>query len=152
MKWNVFALLTIITCLAACDKINFNTKPSLELRYISSHVVPVNGSLNLEFDFTDKEGDVDNLLIMKKIRNNKRKVSTVRDSLLLNVPDFPKFKMGVVEANLSYQLHLISAGNPPNTGNPPRPESDSLTLKFVLKDKANNLSDTVTIENVVIMR
>jgi hypothetical protein len=152
MKWKLFASLIIITFLIACDKSKFNTKPTLELRYINSHTIPVNGTLNIEFNFTDKEGDISNVLIMKKIRTNKRKVSTIRDSLGLVVPDFPKYKQGVVEANLEYQSYLISAQNPPTTGTPPRAESDSLILKFVLKDKANNVSDTVTIDNIIIQR
>jgi hypothetical protein len=152
MKWKFFALLTIVICLVACDKSKFNTKPTLELRSISSKNVPVNGSLSIDFNFTDKEGDISNVLIIKKIRTNKRKVATIRDSLGLAVPDFPKYKQGVVEANLEYQLHLLSAQSPPTTGTPPKAESDSLTLKFVLKDKGNNVSDTVTIENVVIQR
>ena len=152
MKWKLLAVLTIMTCFVACDKSKFNTKPTLELKFINSYTIPVNGTLNIEFNFTDKEGDISNVLIVKKIRMNKRKVATIRDSLGLPVPDFPKYKQGVIEANLEYQLHLISAQAPPNTGTPPRPESDSLTFKFVLKDKANNVSDTVTLENVIIQR
>ena len=152
MKWKFFVLLTIAAGLIACDKSKYNTKPSLKLRHINSYEIPVNGSMVIEFDYTDKEGDISNQLILKKERNNKRKVATIRDSLALPVPDFPKFKQGVVEANLGYQLYLISAQNPPTTGNPPRAESDSLTLKFVLKDKADNVSDTVVIENVIIHR
>ena len=152
MKWKFFVLLTITAGLIACDKSKYNTKPSLKLRHINSYLIPVNGTLNIEFDFTDKEGDISNVLILKKERMNKRKVATIRDSLGLPVPDFPKYKQGVVEANLEYQLHLISAQNPPTTGTPPRAESDTLTLKFVLKDKDNNVSDTVRLENVVIQR
>ena len=152
MKWRFFALLIIVIGMMSCDKSKFNTKPTLELRSISSKNVPVNGTLSLDFNFTDKEGDISNVLIIKKIRTNKRKVATIRDSLGLAVPDFPKYKQGVIEANLEYQLHLLSAQNPPTTGTPPKAESDSLTLKFVLKDKGNNVSDTVTIENVVIQR
>ena len=152
MKWKLLLLLTVMTSLIACDKSKYNTKPSLKLRHISSYIVPVNGSLNIEFDYTDKEGDISNVLILKKERMNKRKVATIRDSLGLPVPDFPKYKQGVVEANLEYQLHLLSAQNPPTTGTPPKAESDTLTLKFVLKDQDNNVSDTVRIENVVILR
>ena len=152
MKWKLFALFTLIAAVAACDKTKFNTKPSLKLRTINSYLIPINQKLEVDFDYTDKEGDISNVLIIKKIRTNKRVVATLRDSLGLTVPDFPKYKQGVVAASLSYQEHLISAINPPSSGNPPRPENDTLTLKFVLKDKDDNVSDTVTIENVVIQR
>ena|SRR5689334_19871502 len=153
MNWKLLGLLAVVMVGSiACDKSKYNTKPSLKLKNISSYVVPVNGSLVIDFDYTDKEGDISNLLVLKKQRMNKRTTATIRDSLGLNVPDIPKYKQGVVEANLSYQLHLVSALNPPTSGNPPKAEPDTLTLKFVLKDKANNDSDTLRIENVIIQR
>jgi hypothetical protein len=152
MKWKLFVLLTVMAGLIACDKSKYNTKPSLKLRNISSREIPVGGSMVIEFDYTDKEGDISNQLILKKERNNRRKVSTVRDSLSLPVPDFPKFKQGVVEATLTYQFYLVSAGTPLPANTPTGFESDSLTLKFVLKDKSDNVSDTVVVENVVIQR
>jgi hypothetical protein len=152
MKWKILMLLVVVTVSVACNKNKFNTRPSLTLKSVSSYVVPVNGTLTIEFEFTDKEGDISNLLYLKKIRTNKRAVPTLRDTLSLPVPDFPKNDLGVIRTNLDYQTYLVSAQNPPKVGNPPVNESDSLTLKFALKDKANNVSDTVTINGIVIMR
>src|SRR5438552_14491297 len=120
MNWKLLAIIFLLGSVVACNKDKYNTKPSLSLKSISTHVVPVNGNLIVDFEFTDKEGDVSNKLFLKKIRNNKRQVSTIRDTITLDVPSFPKHLQGVIEANLSYQGYLISAQNPPLTGNPPR--------------------------------
>ena len=54
--------------------------------------------------------------------------------------------------HFQYQAHLISAQNPrrdPITG---RLEPDTLNMKFVVKDRAGNVSDTAFLNNVVILR
>ena len=56
----------MIIVAVSCGKDKFNTKPSLKLKSINSRVIPVNGVLNIEFEFTDKEGDISNLLTLKK--------------------------------------------------------------------------------------
>jgi hypothetical protein len=153
MRWK-FLLLSIITVsfFAACDKDKFNTKPSLEFKSINGNIIPSNGALVIQFEFTDKEGDISNVLYVKKIRTNQRQVPTIRDTFALEVPDFPKHSKGVIEAVLDHPNYLVSASNPPRVGNPPRYENDSLTLKFVLRDKAMNVSDTVTVENIIVDR
>jgi hypothetical protein len=153
MRWK-FLLLSVITVsfLASCDKSKFNTKPSLEFKSMNGNIIPANSALVIQFEYTDKEGDISNSIFIKKIRMNERAVPTIRDTFSLPVPDFPKFSKGVVETILKHQDHLVSATNPPRVGTPPRYENDTLTLKFVLKDKAGNISDTVTIENIIVDR
>ena len=143
-----FALLA----LTACDKDKFNTKPTLTIKAISSYNVPVSGNVSFRFDFTDKEGDISNLLYVKKIRTNRRVVPTLRDSFALSVPQFPKKQNGEVEVRMEYQNYLISAINPPTSGVPPKAENDTLIFKFCLKDEANNLSDTITTDKIVVVR
>ncbi len=152
MKWKLSAFFLAVVVLAACNKDKFNTKPSLKLKSVTDKNVPVNGTMVFNFEFTDKEGDVSDTLFIKRIRTNRRVVPTLRDSLTLQVPNFPKQMEGIIEVVLDYTNYLTSAKNPPSTGNPPRNESDSLTFRFVLKDKQNNKSDTVVVENIVINR
>lgn len=137
---------------ASCDKGKFSTRPSLTLKNVSTYVVPVNGSLNFTFSFTDKEGDISNLLYVRKIRMNQRIVPTLRDSFALDVPQFPKKVYGEIDLNMDYNNYLVSASNPPQTGTPPKAENDTLVFKFVLKDEADNKSDTVTTNKIVIVR
>lgn len=152
MRVALIVLIFTTTLLAACNKGKFSTRPSLKLKSVNTTVVPVSGSLDFRFEFTDKEGDISNLLYVRKIRQNVRAVPTIRDSFALAVPQFPKKIYGEIEVNMDYNLYLTSAINPPLTGTPPKPENDTLIFKFVLKDEADNKSDTLTTERIVIVR
>lgn len=150
-------LLFFVLALAvtSCGKDTLETKPRLTLKSQSTSEVPVQGNLRLVFEFTDKEGDVNDTLFFKKERINLRKETTVRDSLGLKVPNFPKAQQGEFIINFDYDDYLVSAINAPraNPGElPERYESDTLNLKFILRDRAGNKSDTVRIDNLIINR
>lgn len=145
-------VLALSTLIVACKKDKFQTKPSLKLKSISSNVIPVQGNLNVQFEFTDKEGDISDTIFVKKIRTNRVAVKTNLDSFALTIPVIPNHNKGIIELNLTYHFHLVSAESPPSRGNPPNPEDDTLILKFALRDKAKNVSDTVTTEPIIIIR
>lgn len=148
----ILSTLTLLV-IAACSKDKFQTRPSLTLKSKTGDVVPVNGGMVFNFDYTDKEGDVSDTLFLRKIRLNKRVVATLRDSLRYKVPTAPEKTKGEIELRLDYST-LISAQNPPTIpgSNPVRREPDTLQFRFVLKDKANNKSDTLVIGPIVVIR
>ncbi len=152
MKKGLLALAALVVIVIACNKDNYQTKPSLKLKSLSGENLAVNSPLYVVFEFTDKEGDVNDTLYVRKLRLNKRVVPTLRDSFRLKVPDFPKNSKGTISFQMDYQNYLISAQNPPTSGNPPKAEPDTLIMKFVLKDKAGNVSDTVTTGQIIIAR
>lgn len=145
-------ILFSLLILFACSKDDFETKPQIKITSAEPKVVPQNGNMIINMDFTDKEGDLDAVYIWK-VRLNKLVRPTVRDSIPpRSVPEFPKNQKGELELDLDYQTHLISAVNPrrdPITG---RLEPDTLNMKFVVKDKAGNASDTAYLNNIVILR
>jgi hypothetical protein len=148
-------LIVVLFCaafIAACHKDQFQTKPTLSLKSMNGNVVPAGASLVLNFEFTDKEGDVNDTIFVKKIRLNKLKVPTVRDSFGLQVPTFPKNTKGEIQLTLEHSFYLTSAINPPKDPITGKNINDTLMLQFALKDKANNVSDTVTTGPVVILR
>jgi len=151
----IFALSAFVFLLPACGKDRFQTKPQLKLISVSSDVVPVNGNLKVVIEYTDKEGDVSDTMYVTKQRLNARKVRTLFDTLALAVPEFPKTPKGDFEITLPYQGGLISAEQPPrrNPGvEPAEYEPDTLSIKFLVKDKANNKSDSVIVNNIVVLR
>ncbi len=152
MKNVLFATIFICTiAILACSKDSVNTRPSLTLKSFNPEIIAANSNAQVKFTFGDKEGDLDSLIIYK-IRLNKRTTPTTRDSLKFSVPDIEKNTSGDVIVDLTYQNHLISATNPPTTGTPPRREWDTLTFKFVLRDKAKNVSDTVVVSPIIVVR
>src|SRR5215218_1188404 len=146
----ILIILSSVLILFACSKGDFETKPQIEIKSADPKVVPQNGNMIVNLEFKDKEGDLADVYIWK-VRLNKLVRPTVRDSIPPRaVPDFPKNQKGELELDLDYQAHLISAQNPrrdPITG---RLEPDTLNMKFVVKDRAGNASDTAYLNNVVI--
>ena len=148
----ILIILTVTLVFFACSKDDFETKPTIEIKSADPKVVEQNDNMIVDLNFTDKEGDLHAVYIWK-VRLNKLKRPTVRDSIPPRlIPEFPKNQKGELELNLTYQDHLLSAQSPrrdPVTG---RLEPDTLNMKFVVKDKAGNVSDTAFLNNIVILR
>lgn len=148
-------ILVVILCVAvfvACSKDKAETRPSLKVRSTNGDIIPAQGVLLVEFDFTDKEGDVNNSLFVQKIRTNKITTATIRDTFSLLVPEFPKNTKGIIQAELKHADHLASAITPPRDPITNKNQHDTLMLRFVLRDRAGNVSDTVAIGPVVVLR
>lgn len=153
MKTSVTLAAIVILAMLACSKDKFQTVPSLRVKSVSTEVVPLNGSLRVILEFTDKEGDVQDSIWVKKKRINRRTTATLRDSLLYKIPGYPDKTKGEFEITLDYQS-ILSAINPPNIpgSNPPRKEPDTLNVKFAVRDKAGHTSDSVSIGQIVVLR
>lgn len=150
----ILFILTIITVVAvACNKDKFQTKPTLEIKSYSTLTVPFNGSIVINLRAFDKEGDVQDSLIIIKNRMNKRVVTTIRDTLRYKFPVFPKNTTTDIQATLDFQT-ILSALNPPNIpgSNPVMKERDTLILKFAVKDNAGNVSDTISSQQIIVIR
>ena len=154
MKIRIGLALIIVFGMIACGKDKFQTIPQLTLRAKSPEVVPVNGTLRLNIEYTDKEGDVSDTVFIVRQRLN------VRGPLLLqpspyDIPEFPHTDKGEFEISLLYQRDLIFSITPPLRipgTNPAKYENDTLRLKIVAKDKAGNKSDTLVVDNVYVAR
>lgn len=145
-------MLVIAVVAGACDKNKFQTKPTLTLKSTNGDIIPAGSGLVLNFEFTDKEGDVNDTLYIKKIRINTVKVPTVRDSFALPVPTFPKNTQGEIQVTMEHGFYLVSAINPPRDPITGKNHNDTLMMKFVLKDRAKNVSDTVTAGPFIVLR
>jgi hypothetical protein len=152
MRYITISIAAVLFFIAACSKDKVESKPSIKVKSLSTNPVPLGGDLSIELEFTDKEGDLQSIFV-QKIRVNKRVVPTVRDTFTLNISDFPKKQDGNLQINLFNQNQLISAQSPPTqVGSPTGFESDSLIIRFALKDKASNVSDTVATEVIAVQR
>ena len=153
MKNRIWLVLIIAFGMIACDKDKFETVPQLELKSRNTDIVPVNGSLRLNIEFRDKEGDVNDSLLIVRQRLNVRGPVQLPASPY-GIPDFPKIDKGEFEVTLEYQFGLIF-GLPPLRipgSNPAKNEIDTLRLKIVARDKAGNKSDTLVVDNVYVTR
>jgi hypothetical protein len=153
MKTRISLVALIVFVVLACGKDRFQTVPQLKLKSKSPSIVPVNGSLRLNVEFTDKEGDVtDSLLIVRQRLNvNGPLTLPVSD---YSIPDFPHTDKGEFEISLTYQYGLVF--NIPAIctfcGIPKVNETDTLRFKIVARDKAGNKSDTLVVDNIYVIR
>ena len=153
MKFNLIFASLLIIVIMACNKDKFQTKPTIKIKSVNTEVVPFNGTFIITLECTDKEGDVQDSLIIIKRRLNKRVVPTVRDTLRYKFPVFPSNSTTEIEAVLDYQ-NILSALNPPNIpgSNPVQKERDTLVLRFAVRDKAGNTSDTIQSQQIYVIR
>lgn len=148
------SLLTIFIIIAvACNKDKFLTKPTISVKSLNTEFIPLNGTLVITLECTDKEGDVQDSVIIIKKRLNKRVVPTLRDTLRYKFPVFPLSTRTEVVATLDYQS-LISALNPPTIpgSNPPQKELDTLILRMAVRDNGGHTSDTINSKQIIIFR
>lgn len=144
--------LTLVT-LVSCNKDKLATKPSLKLKSFGPALVSNGGSLKIDLEFADLEGDISDTIYVEKIRINKQSTPTVRNILELAIPAVPNPTRGNIILTLGFQVHLVSAINPPVISlNPLVVENDSLILKMSLRDQAGNYSDTLTSPLIVVDR
>lgn len=153
MKTRIWFAVIITFGMIACDKDKFETVPQLELRSRTPDIVPVNGTLRLNIEFRDKEGDVNDSLLIVRQRLNVRGPIQLPPSPY-GIPDFPKTDKGEFEVSLEYQFGLVLNLPPLRIpgSNPIRNEIDTLRLKIVARDKAGNKSDTLIVDNVYVTR
>lgn len=148
----VVSLFFGIVLIVACKKDKFETKPTIEIKSISTDVVPRNGDLTVSLTVTDKEGDVDDSLYVIRERLNRRAAAPRTRTLPYKIPTFPDKTKVEIEIILDNSTAL-TLNSPAITipGQPGKFEPDSLVLKFVAVDKAKNRSDTVS-RNIVVIR
>jgi hypothetical protein len=90
MKTPISFLAIVVFVLVACGKDKFQTIPQLKLKSRSTDIVPINGTLRLNVEFTDKEGDVRDSLLIVRQRLNVRGATQLPASPY-GIPDFPEY-------------------------------------------------------------
>lgn len=147
----VLTVLLGTLILLACDKDKFETKPQIEIKSTNTDIVPLNGNLTLNLTVTDKEGDVDDSLIIVRERLNRRAQAPRTRRIDYKIPDFPDKSSVELEVFLAGPTALTLSSPAINIpGQQGKFEPDTLRLKFVARDKAKNTSDTATRDVIVI--
>lgn len=149
-----FFAFFVIFILIGCKKSKYQTKPQIKVTSTSNKVVPPGGFLYITLEYTDKEGDLsDSMIFIKKVWKNQRLPSSFKaNTIPYKLPHFPNEPQGEIQLNLN-NTTLTFAEHPnviPGT-NPEQKEPDTLDLKIWVKDRANNISDTVVVDNVVVI-
>ena len=153
MKTIITVAVIIVLTIIACGKDRFQTVPQLKLKSRNTDVVPANGTLRLNIEYTDKEGDVSDSLLIVRQRLNIHGPLTLPVSPY-KIPVFPETDKGEFEVSLTYQFGLVFGLSPIRIpgSSPVRNEIDTLRFKIVARDKAGNKSDTLVVDNIYVTR
>lgn len=147
-RYILFSFLAIT--IAACSKDNIGTTPSVSIRSFNGTFIDASGVLVADLNFTDKEGDLDSVIVIRRRTNAKGPAYT---KIPFGVPKFTGRNKGTLSVYLDYAtvltLALPEIGIPGSGG---RFQPDTLQLKFQLKDKAGNYSDSTDAKQVIVIR
>lgn len=145
----VFAIL-IIAITTACSKDKFNTIPQIKIYKINPQtgIIKRNSTgagneLSIEIEYTDKQGDLNDTLWLRKIRRNRRvaPATPITTGFRVQIPDFPNTPKGIIKYTFDFSSELAPANNL---------ENDTVYFRFMVKDKANNKSDTIQTRDIII--
>jgi hypothetical protein len=143
MRRTLFALAFIFTTVS-CGKDTFKSQPQLSLKSVSSTKVPAFGNLQVILRLTDREGDFQDTVWVKKV-TTRCPSSNFADSLLYRIPkDLPRTSNfdGDVVLSFTYPFELQPRCTRPDTA----------VFSFWMKDKKGNRSDTVKTPQIIILR
>jgi hypothetical protein len=140
MRYPVLFSIILITFFSSCKKDKFATKPSLKFNSVNTTVLSQGSTLIFNLSFTDAEGDLTDTLFITKFEPN---CVASRFNAKYAVPPFPTGKNQKGDVVVTFDYNGVS----------PKcfPRNDTAVFKFVLKDKAQNISDTAVSGNIVII-
>ena len=150
MKTKLLILLAIPLVFYACKKDTYTTKPQISIKSIN-HTTIVQGDVSLfEISFTDKEGDIQDTLWVQKFSKVCPSTPGAQFISKNKVPDFtPTANLkGILEIGYGYNANVPGYSTISGCGS----KNDTAYFKFWLKDKANNVSDTITSDNIVLLK
>lgn len=132
--------------LFSCNKNKYTTAPQLTYKSVNTKTLSNGQVLSFTLSFTDAEGDLQDSLYVEKY---EPKCANSSFKQKYKIPTFPTSKNQSGEIIVSYGYNVT--GYPPIL-TPQCNRNDTCVFKFVLKDKAQNKSDTVTSETIVLIR
>lgn len=149
MKLNLIATVFFISLLGCTKKLSFTTAPQLKFESLSTSYVPYRNDVVFTFSFTDKEGDIaDSSAVMWIEKNIISSCPFGNYQLEYGSIYFPdqKYFEGQIDVGFTNGIN----GKYPDIGQANCSANDTCIFRFVLKDRAGNISDTVVSPQVVI--
>ncbi len=133
--------------ITACTKEKFKTKPQLRFLKAENYTVPRGGLISFRLEFTDKEGDLTDSIFIQAVTT---RCAQSNRKLVYAVPTFP------LSANLrgEFEINFVNGQFVPGYVALPGPacgKPDTTTFSFWVRDKAQNVSDTVKTDKPIII-
>lgn len=149
MKTKILILLALPFLFFGCGKDSYTTKPQISIKNINKTELKFGESLIFQINFTDQEGDIQDTIWVQKISKVCPTTPGAQIFTKYKIPNFDPIThlKGIIEIGFTYG----TAGEySPINGCPNK--NDTSYFKFWLKDKAQNRSDTITTENIILLK
>lgn len=141
-------IITAMLCVStACNKDKFTTKPQLRFIEAKNYTVPRGGLIEFRIEFTDKEGDLSDTLFIETVTT---RCAASNRKLKYAVPPFPESSNSKGEFEIAFANGVFLPGYVALPG-PACGRPDTTTFKFWIRDKAKNVSDTITTDKPIII-
>jgi hypothetical protein len=150
MKTKILILLALPLLFYACKKDTYTTKPQISLKNNYSKELRTGDLLIFQVNFTDAEGDIQDTLWVQKISRTCPTTPGTQFTSPNRVPDFTATSnlKGILEIGFAYNSNSSGYKSISGCSN----KNDTCYFKFWLKDKGNNISDTISSENIVLIK
>jgi hypothetical protein len=135
-----------VVLLIACNKDKFQTRPDIKIKSYNSKTISPGGNLEIRLEYTDKEGDIgEGAFFGARIRLNQKPLSVAdndqNDTLNNSIPKMPNYDKGELVMTLGYGFLKESTT-----------ENDTLIFKIAVTDIAGHASDTLTTDQIIILK
>jgi hypothetical protein len=151
---NKLVLSILAVVLFACSKDKFETKPQIKIKSINGERIAFKSTLVATLEYTDKEGDLDSVFVVRQRLNRATGGPLIMPALPYPLPEFNNETSGDIVVSLAFDNALtlaMTAIRIPGSS-PVQFQPDTIQLKFVVKDKAGNLSDTAVSDKIIVAR
>lgn len=150
MKTKILLTLLVASILGACAKDKYSTRPQLKFKDINAKTFRQGDVVAFTIEVTDAEGDIqDSIWIEKKTRN-----CTSNNTLLLKyrMPQFSGTKNLKADINATFIYNVTNGDYPIIVRSTCNNQNDSATMRFWIKDKGGNVSDTAVSDAFVLLK
>lgn len=151
MRNILLVLLGIIVLTGtACKKTTFSSKPQLKYKSTNTKELRYGDVVEMRLTFTDAEGDVvsDTALYVEQVSNF---CPATYFEKWYPISSFPT--SGNLEGTILVKFGYRDQANPSaNLKEPQCGVTDTCYFRFVLKDKENNVSDTVVSDGIILYK
>ncbi|MCR6721093.1 MAG: hypothetical protein NVV59_12570 [Chitinophagaceae bacterium] len=139
----ILLIASACVAIAACSKDTFETKPKIEIVDYNSRDVVAGQNLNITLEYFDKEGDLGQGWITAILdrQNLSQRTDSMATILTYALPDFPPRDKGEILLRI-----------PHNSLRHTTFENDTFLIHIFVVDREQNISDTITTEQIVGVR
>jgi PKD repeat protein len=150
MKTKILVTLLLVSILGACGKDKYDTKPKLTFKSINGKTFKQGDVVAFTIEVTDAEGDIQDSIWIEKITRN---CTTNKVLLLKNrMPLFTATKNLKADISATFVYNVTNGDYPVLVRSTCTSQNDSATMRFWIKDKGGNVSDTVVSNEFVLLR